>query len=154
MSTQENQPRLPTLTTSQLDTYLSRISFPITKYPRPTAAATQTSQGLEFLTRLQKHHLNSIPFENLSLHYNNFPGISIDIDDIYEKIVIRRRGGYCMEQNLLFAVVLRTLGYEVVQGGGRVFDPLGEEGGGVVSLPFHLFIISFTHPTKLQFRSL
>jgi len=86
-----------------------------------------------------------VPFENLSLHYSKLPGISLDTEDLFEKIVERRRGGYCMEVNCFFATVLDTLGYEVVPTGARVLNPSGEYGGWYaesVYLPF----------TNLHFR--
>lgn len=46
--------------------------------------------------------------------------ISLDKEDLFEKIVTLERGGYCMENNLLFSTVLRTLGFEVVATGARV----------------------------------
>ena len=34
------------------------------------------------------------------------------------KLVTARRGGYCFEQNALFAAVLESLGFEVIAAGG------------------------------------
>jgi N-hydroxyarylamine O-acetyltransferase len=39
--------------------------------------------------------------------------IHIDLESIQAKLVRDRRGGYCFEQNLLFAAVLEQLGYAV-----------------------------------------
>jgi hypothetical protein len=118
-----------TYSASQVDNYLSRIAFPVDRAPKIATASAQTPEGLEYLTKLQKSHLISITFENISLHYNKFPGVSLDKEDLFDKIVVRRRGGYCMEQNILFASILRTLGYEVIQSGARVFSSSGELGG-------------------------
>lgn len=46
--------------------------------------------------------------------------ISLEPDDLYEKIVVKKRGGYCMEVNCFFGIVLRSLGFEVYSSGGRV----------------------------------
>ena len=39
-------------------------------------------------------------------------GISLDPGHVFEKLVHRRRGGYCFEQNLLFLRSLRALGFD------------------------------------------
>lgn len=62
------------------------------------------------LNTVQAAHLHSIPFENLDIHLDR--PISIRLQDVYRKIVHHRRGGFCYEQNQLFAWVLRALGYE------------------------------------------
>lgn len=127
MSDHESQETLYSL--DQVDRYLSRILFPIDKWPRVNKAAARSENGLEYLRKLQKYQLATVPFENLSLHYTNSPMISLNKDDLYEKIVERGRGGYCMELNFFFATILKTLGYKVIQIGARVFGPSGDFGG-------------------------
>jgi N-hydroxyarylamine O-acetyltransferase len=63
------------------------------------------------LRELQKAHLISVPFENLSIH----SGEPIVLEDgaLFEKVVSRRRGGFCYELNGLFAALLRELGFDV-----------------------------------------
>jgi N-hydroxyarylamine O-acetyltransferase len=63
------------------------------------------------LARLHRRHLRTVPFENLSIHL----GEPIDLDKaaLYDKIVRRRRGGFCYELNGLFAELLQRLGYRV-----------------------------------------
>lgn len=65
----------------------------------------------ENLCRLQRCHLFSVPYENLDILKN----IKIDLntDALFDKIVTRRRGGYCFEVNRLFGELLRALGYKV-----------------------------------------
>jgi N-hydroxyarylamine O-acetyltransferase len=46
--------------------------------------------------------------------------VSLEPDDLERKLVDRRRGGYCFEQNLLLAAALRELGAEVELFLGRV----------------------------------
>jgi arylamine N-acetyltransferase len=115
----QNTPR-DLYTLEQVNNYLSRIDFPLDKWPGTTLTTASSEHGLELLTQLIKYQLCKVPFENLSLHYSANPFISIDKDDLYEKIVTRRRGGYCMELNHFFGTILKTLGYEVVPTGGRV----------------------------------
>lgn len=87
--------------------YLKRINY-----------IGELSPTLEVLTKLQKQHLLSVPFENLDIHLK----IKIDPGNSYEKIVIRNRGGFCYELNGLFYRLLKRLGYEVKMVSARVFD--------------------------------
>ncbi|MFA5701376.1 MAG: arylamine N-acetyltransferase, partial [Desulfuromonas sp.] len=48
---------------------------------------------LDSLTMLQKAHLKTIPFENLDIHYGR--EISLEIGNVFEKIVLSQRGGFC-----------------------------------------------------------
>lgn len=63
------------------------------------------------LSQLQENHLQSVPYENLDI-VRGVP-LSLEISDLYDKIVVRRRGGYCFELNALFAWLLREIGYVV-----------------------------------------
>ena len=65
----------------------------------------------ETLRRLHLAHLLHVPFENLSIHL----GEAIVLNDgaLFEKIVTRRRGGFCYELNGLFAWLLREIGFDV-----------------------------------------
>jgi N-hydroxyarylamine O-acetyltransferase len=46
--------------------------------------------------------------------------VEVDLDSVQDKLVRRPRGGYCFEQNLLFAAVLERLGYAVRRLAARV----------------------------------
>src|SRR6185436_1278414 len=65
----------------------------------------------ETLRALQVAHLQTVPFENLSIHAGQ--PIVLDVDALFEKVVVRRRGGFCYELNGLFAALLRALGFAV-----------------------------------------
>jgi arylamine N-acetyltransferase len=77
---------------------------------------------LKFLAALQRYHLASIPFENLALRnaQSRQDQISLDPQAVVDKVITCRRGGYCMEQNLFFAYMLRGLGFKVYSAGARV----------------------------------
>lgn len=65
------------------------------------------------LEKIMEHHLCSVPFENLeSFEEGRVP--SLRSEDIYEKIVVRKRGGYCFELNKLFYELLKNLGFQVM----------------------------------------
>ncbi|MEU9080491.1 arylamine N-acetyltransferase [Kitasatospora sp. NPDC004745] len=97
------------LTPDRRAAYLDRIALPDPGAPSPEA-----------LARLQLAHLRAVPFENLSIHLGEpivlEPGLLVD------KVVTRRRGGFCYELNGAFAELLRSLGYRVSLLAGRVFD--------------------------------
>ncbi|KAI5204223.1 cysteine proteinase [Aureobasidium subglaciale] len=116
-------------TTAQIHQYYDRINLPTKHRHEPgqasTHVASQTSTGLELLSALQRYNLAHIPFENLDLHYSSHHSISIDAQEVFEKIVLRGdgrggRGGYCMVNNALFANVLRGLGFNVTSHGARI----------------------------------
>jgi arylamine N-acetyltransferase len=64
------------------------------------------------------------------LHYSKERHISLDKEDLFRKIVGSKngRGGYCMENNTLFGIVLKALGFEVVATGARVLLSGGSGG--------------------------
>ena len=65
----------------------------------------------ETLRELQIAHLQTVPFENLSIHKGE--PIVLDDESLFGKVVDRRRGGFCYELNGLFAALLRNLGFKV-----------------------------------------
>lgn len=70
------------------------------------------------LRALHLAHASTIPFENLDIQMG-LP-IRIDLASIQAKLVQRRRGGYCFEQNTLFLAVLKILGFDVMACEARV----------------------------------
>src|SRR5262245_2721439 len=81
-------------------------------------------QDFETLRQLHLAHLLQVPFENLSIH----AGEPIVLNDtaLFEKIVTRRRGGFCYELNGLFASLLRELGFEVAMLSAEVANDTGD----------------------------
>lgn len=63
------------------------------------------------LRALQLAFLLSVPFENLDIHLGR--EIRLNPVNIFEKIVIKERGGVCYENNILFHEILKALGYRV-----------------------------------------
>ena len=100
-----------------LDAYFHRIGYAGPREP-----------DLAMLRELQLLHPTAIAFENL--HTLTGERVALDLPSLERKLVDARRGGYCFEQNRLFAEVLRTLGYEVESLSARVVfnhenEPLG-----------------------------
>ncbi|KAF4635467.1 hypothetical protein G7Y89_g2640 [Cudoniella acicularis] len=114
-----------------VDAYLSQISFPTEKYPKIGPEIARSKDGLEFLAALQGYQLASVPFENLILHYSSHRAITLDKDVLFDKIIASNcgRGGYCMENNLFFGNILKSLGFEVISTGARVAAGNGGCGG-------------------------
>jgi N-hydroxyarylamine O-acetyltransferase len=94
--------------TLDLDAYLNRIGF---DGPRTPTAAT--------LWALHEAQAAAIPFENLAIQLGELP-LGLDLATLQDKLVRRRRGGYCFEQNLLFAAVLEAIGFRVRRCEARV----------------------------------
>ncbi len=71
----------------------------------------------DLLCKLQFAHCTSVPYENFDMML----GIptSLEVDALYEKIVINRRGGICFELNGSFGALLRELGYGVTDYAAR-----------------------------------
>lgn len=100
-------PAAPNVSVIDIDAYLDRIGYSGDRTPTP-----------EVLKCLQFNHLTRIPFENLDIHLGR--PIRLDLASLQVKLVDNRRGGYCFEQNTLFAAVLEQLGFEVTRLSGRV----------------------------------
>ncbi|GAA2696552.1 arylamine N-acetyltransferase family protein [Nonomuraea recticatena] len=93
---------------SRITGYLDRLGV-----ARPAVPDAQS------LRALQLAHLKAVPFENLSIHLGE--PISLESEALFDKIVERRRGGFCYELNGLFAELLTALGYRVTLLAARVF---------------------------------
>ena len=86
---------------SQLSAYLGRIGMQVPQSPT-----------LDVLKQIQEKHVYAIPVENLDIIKGRIP-LSLDIDDLLNKVVNRRRGGISFELNVLFADALSDLGFSV-----------------------------------------
>lgn len=91
----------------ELGAYLERVGFE----GAPRA-------DLDTLTRLHTGHLCAIPYENLDV----LLGHKLDFDQarIFDKLVTRRRGGWCYEMNGLLAWALERIGFRITRVAGAV----------------------------------
>ena len=88
-------------------------------------SGTQNKEiSISNLAELQRLHVQHIPFENLDV-IRRVP-IYLNLQSIYEKIVNRKRGGYCYELNGLFNWLLTELGYDAHLVAATVLRPTGE----------------------------
>lgn len=69
------------------------------------------------LAKIQQRHLLAVPYENMDILAGK--RLSLDVDDLFDKIVTRGRGGYCFELNRLFGWLISELGYPVEHYFGR-----------------------------------
>jgi N-hydroxyarylamine O-acetyltransferase len=65
---------------------------------------------VEGLNAVQRAHRLAIPFENLDIALGR--GVSLAPDDLFDKLVTRRRGGYCFEQNGILLAALQELKFD------------------------------------------
>jgi arylamine N-acetyltransferase len=91
----------------------------IAEYFHRVSYTGPTEPTIDVLAALVAAHNRSIPFENLD------PVLGVPVADLrpqtlFDKLVRRRRGGYCFEQNGVMAHVLSQLGFGVDVLGGRV----------------------------------
>ena len=87
--------------------YLQRINYKGSI--QPTA---------KVLSQLQFMHLMNVPFENLDIQNH----VKIDLQNLFDKIVMRKRGGFCYELNGLFYQLLKEIGFKVKMISARVFN--------------------------------
>ncbi|WP_280276115.1 arylamine N-acetyltransferase family protein [Nocardia wallacei] len=97
-----------------LDAYLARIGYRGERVPT-----------LATLRGLQHAHTTTLPFENLEIILGR--SVPLDLQTVQDKMVRRRRGGYCYEHVGLFAAALERLGFGVTGLHGRVV--MGAPGG-------------------------
>lgn len=95
--------------------YLTRI-----RYSKPVKPDVAT------LHQLQHAHLLTVPFENLDIGWKR--PIRLDIDSLWDKLILQKRGGFCYELNGLFAELLKTIGFEIRYLNARVFNSSGQPG--------------------------
>lgn len=94
------------------DAYLARLGY--------TGDVATTAVALQ---QLQLAHLYTVPFENLSIYTPET--IQLNEAWLFDKVVQRRRGGFCYELNGLFALLLRDLGFNVELLSAEVADSSG-----------------------------
>ncbi len=88
--------------------YLKRIGY--TGPVEPT---------IDTLVQLHRAHLFSVPFENLDIFLGR--PIELNIRSFYDKVVRKKRGGYCYELNGLFGWLLTAFGFNVTMLSAHVF---------------------------------
>jgi N-hydroxyarylamine O-acetyltransferase len=109
---------------AQLARYLERIGHGWNVRP-----------DLETLRSLHRAHVTAIPFEALDVQLGLVP--SLEPDAIFDKLVKRRRGGWCYEMNGLFGAALEAVGFSVT----RLSCAVMRQEGGDARLGTHLALL-------------
>lgn len=120
---------------TMIQDYFNRINYRSNPLP-----------DLKTLEELHRCHTLAIPFENFDAFTEN--EVKIDLESLFDKIVLKKRGGYCFEQNLLFFEVLKHLGFKVSLIGARVL--IGREKDVV---PQQTHIMSLIEIDNVQYLS-
>ncbi|MDV9172121.1 arylamine N-acetyltransferase [Streptomyces sp. W16] len=103
---------------AQVDAYLRRLGV-----PRPALPT------VDVLRELHLRHLQTVPFENLSIHLGE--EIVLEEKQLLDKVVGAGRGGFCYELNGLFGALLAALGFDVALLAARVYGD-----GGRLGIPY------------------
>ena len=103
------------MSTTEVDAYLRRLGVEQPAWPTVDA-----------LRELHLRHLETVPFENLSIHLGE--EIVLDGKRLLDKVVEARRGGFCYELNGAFGALLAALGYDVQFLAARVYGDEGRPG--------------------------
>jgi len=90
-----------------LDAYFQRINY-----------SGDRSPTLKTLQAIQRHHVQTIAFENLNPFLQQ--PVFLDVTSLQQKLIYEGRGGYCFEQNSLLRSVLSALGFQVTNLAARV----------------------------------
>lgn len=101
---------------ARLDEYLARIG-----HDGPVAADRAT------LRALHRRHSIAIPYEDVDVQLGE--RLDLDLDRIFDKLVTRRRGGWCYEMNGLMHWALTEIGFDATRlvGGVPGENPDGDE---------------------------
>ncbi|HXA39793.1 MAG TPA: arylamine N-acetyltransferase [Phenylobacterium sp.] len=91
----------------ELAAYLERIGF-----------SGQARPDLATLRALHRAHLAAIPYENLDVQLGR--RVTPDPAAAFDKLVTRRRGGWCYEMNGVLGAALGAIGFKVTRLAGGV----------------------------------
>jgi len=128
-----SQPSIDSALDSQT---VNKTKFNLDGYFKRIGYVGSTDPTLETLRSIHLRHAQSIPFENLN-PFLRIP-VVLDIDSLYQKLVLDGRGGYCFEHNLLLTEVLKSMRYSVKGLGARVLWNTPE---GIVTARGHMLLL-------------
>lgn len=98
-----------------IDQYLNRLNL---QSHRPS---------LKFLNEILSSHQKIISFNNLAVFYKPGQILNLDLEALFEKVIMRGEGGYCFENNKVLYYLLEGLGFKVERKSARViYDKTGD----------------------------
>ncbi|XP_062943586.1 arylamine N-acetyltransferase 1 [Cynocephalus volans] len=102
-------------------------------YERIGYRNSRNKLDLETLTDILQHHVRAIPFENLNIHCGE--AMELGLEAIFDQVVRRNRGGWCLQVNYLMYWALTTIGFETTMLGGYVYNtPANKYSSGMIHL--------------------
>uniref|UniRef100_A0A2K5LUI3 arylamine N-acetyltransferase n=2 Tax=Cercopithecinae TaxID=9528 RepID=A0A2K5LUI3_CERAT len=93
-----------------IEAYLERIGY----------KKSRNKLDLETLTDILQHQIRAVPFENLNIHCGE--AMDLGLEAIFDQVVRRNRGGWCLQVNHLLYWALTTMGFETTMLGGYVYS--------------------------------
>ena len=116
------------------------------RYLERLDAKVYDAPALHTLRDLMTRHQQTVPFENLDGLAGRTPPLSTA--GVLDKIVVRRRGGFCYELNEAFGALLSHLGFSVRRIEARVWSEARQQFGApfdhlalIVTLPEGEFLV-------------
>lgn len=103
---------MPKLSKSKISALLQRIRFD-----------EQIDVNSQTLKKLHAAFVTNIPFETLDIFWKR--SFSLSLPELYDKIVLKERGGYCYELNSIFSYLLQGLGFDVSIYDTQLYDNRG-----------------------------
>jgi len=97
---------------------LSQEAFPIDEFYSRIGIKPGTGATLERLETLQRAFIYAVPFENFDIMLGR--EIKLSMPALIDKIIRKKRGGYCFETNALFLAALQMEGFQCRSVLGRV----------------------------------
>ncbi|XP_022622031.1 arylamine N-acetyltransferase 2-like [Seriola dumerili] len=97
---------------------MTSVDMDLQKYLLRIGFVGPAEPSLDVLRSLHNCHLLSVPFEDLTVHSSG--RVQLDLPLLFDKIVNRRRGGFCFENNGLFSWLLSKMGFQVTLISGQV----------------------------------
>uniref|UniRef100_A0A8D0S105 Arylamine N-acetyltransferase 1 n=1 Tax=Sus scrofa TaxID=9823 RepID=A0A8D0S105_PIG len=79
----------------------------------------QNKLDLQTLTDIFQHQIRAIPFENLNIHCGEATELSLEA--IFDQVVRKNRGGWCLQLNYLLYWALSTIGFKATLLGGWIY---------------------------------
>lgn len=92
-----------------IEAYFERIGYKNSK----------NKLDLETLTDILQHQIRAIPFENLNIHCGE--SMELDLEAIFDQVVRKKRGGWCLQVNRLLHWALTTMGFETTMLGAHFY---------------------------------
>jgi N-hydroxyarylamine O-acetyltransferase len=65
----------------------------------------------DYLERITMRHVDRIPFSSIGPRLGD--ALPLDLESLHDRLIVRRRGGYCFEQNRFAHEMLDELGFDV-----------------------------------------